>query len=359
MAIKTVNIIENTRYSLLFEIIFMKKQILIINTGGTISSLKTANGYEPSPGFVQEALEHIPSLKHPDMPDYVIKEYQPLLDSSNMTLNDWNSIAKDIAKEYANFDGFVVFHGTDTMAYTASALSFMLEHLAKPVIVTGSQIPLSEVRNDALDNILTSLWLCAHEPIYEVCIYFNQRLLRGNRTQKISAQHFNAFDSPNFPKLASININIELRHDLLLKKPRKAFQLQTLSPQFIANFRLFPGFASDVLSYILNQPLRGLILETYGAGNAQNNDPKFLNSLKEACDRGIILVNCTQCPQGSVEMSQYATGHTLKKAGLISGHDMTPEAAHCKLLYLLSKNLEVNQIKVLMETNIVGELAVV
>lgn len=334
----------------------MKKQILIINTGGTISSLKTTQGYVPSPGYVQTALEQIASLKHPDMPDYVIKEYDPLLDSSNMTVHDWNRIAQDIACEYVNYDGFVVFHGTDTMAYTASALSFMLEHLAKPVIVTGSQIPLSEVRNDAMDNIITSLWLCAHQPIHEVCVYFNQRLLRGNRTQKISAQHLYAFDSPNFPHLASVNITIELKQELLLKPTKKPFRLQTITPHFIANFRLFPGFASDVLTYLLNQPLRGLILETYGAGNAQNNDPHFLKCLKEATDRGVILINCTQCQHGHVEMSQYATGHTLKEAGLISGHDMTPEAAHCKLLYLLSKNLEVNEIKRLMETNLCGEL---
>lgn len=338
------------------ELMHMKKRILIINTGGTISSVKTPHGYEPSPGYVENAMAQIPTLKHKDMPDYVVKEYQPLLDSSNMTVHEWNRIAHDIAQEYEQFDGFVVFHGTDTMAYTASALSFMLENLGKPVIVTGSQIPLSEVRNDAIDNVITSLWLCAHQPIHEVCIYFNQHLLRGNRTQKISAQCFNAFDSPNYPHLASIGINIELHQHLLQKPPKKPFHLQTITPQFIANFRLFPGFASDVLAYILHQPVRGLILETYGAGNAQNNDPRFLKLLTEACERGVIIINCTQCQQGRVEMSQYATGHTLKQAGLISGHDMTPEAAHCKLLYLLSKNLDIPQIKTLMETDICGEL---
>jgi len=292
------------------------------------------------------------------MPAYQIKEYQPLLDSSNMRLDDWNRIASDIANEYNNFDGFVIFHGTDTMAYTASALSFMLENLAKPVIVTGSQIPLSEVRNDAIDNVITSLWLAAHQPINEVCIYFNQRLLRGNRAQKVSAQRFNAFDSPNFPYLAEIGINITLRQELLLNPPKKAFRLQTLSPQFIANFRLFPGFTTTVLDFILQEPLRGLIFETYGAGNAQNNDPQFLKLLEAACKRGVIIVNCSQCQQGRVEMNQYATGHTLKLAGLISGQDMTPEAAHCKLLYLLSKNLDNQEVKGLMETNLCGELSI-
>jgi L-asparaginase len=336
----------------------MKKRILIINTGGTISSVKTEHGYKPQAGYIEVALAQIPALKNHDMPEYQIKEYQPLLDSSNMTVSEWNTIARDIAEEYSNFDGFVIFHGTDTMAYTASILSFMLEHLDKPVIVTGSQIPLSELRNDAIDNIITSLWLCAYQPIHEVCIYFNQHLLRGNRTQKISSQRFNAFDSPNYPHLASIGIEIKLHEHLLQKPSKDPFRLQTIHPSFIANFRLFPGFASDVLGYILNQPIRGLILETYGAGNAQNNDPNFLQILKEACDRGVVIVNCTQCQQGRVEMSQYATGHSLKQAGLISGHDMTLEAAHCKLLYLLSKELDVSQVKQLMETNLAGELSI-
>ena len=335
----------------------MKKNILIINTGGTISSVKSAHGYEPAQGYVASALAKIPALSHPDMPNYVIKEYQPLLDSSNMTVSDWNCIAADIANEYDNFDGFVIFHGTDTMAYTASALSFMLENLSKAVILTGSQIPLSEVRNDAVDNVITSLWLCAHEPINEVCVSFNQNLLRGNRAQKVSAEQFNAFDSPNFPHLATIGIDIELNTPLLLAPATASFRLQTINPHFIANFRLFPGFSTDVLAYILRQPLRGLILETYGAGNAQNNDPRFLSLLEDACQRGVVIVNCSQCQHGRVEMNQYATGYTLKQAGLISGHDMTPEAAHCKLLYLLSKYTDIADIKRLMEQVLCGELS--
>ncbi len=337
--------------------IVLNKRILIINTGGTISSVKTAKGYEPMPDYVQTTLAKNPAMVHEDMPAYVIKEYQPLLDSSNMTLNDWNRIARDIADHYDKFDGFVVLHGTDTMAYTASALSFMLENLGKPVILTGSQIPLSEVRNDALDNIVTSLWLCAHEALHEVCIYFNQKLLRGNRTQKVSAAMFNAFDSPNYPHLASIGIDIQLAKEYLLPKPKAAFHLQPLVAHFIANFRLFPGFVTEVLADLLQQPLRGLILETYGSGNAQNDDPRFLAILKKACDEGMIIVNCTQCQQGPVEMSHYATGYTLKQAGLISGRDMTPEAAHCKLLYLLTKYSDIAQIKKQMETNLCGEFS--
>lgn len=336
--------------------IAMKKTILIINTGGTISSIKTREGYAPSPGFVQSALANIRALSHQDMPHYVIQEYTPLLDSSNMTVHEWNRIASDIAKAYDAFDGFVVFHGTDTMAYTASALSFMLESLTKPVIITGSQIPLSEVRNDAIDNIITSLWLCAHAPIHEVCVYFNQNLLRGNRTQKISTEQFKAFDSPNFPHLATIGIDIALHRRLLRPVPTEPFHLQTIHPQCIANIRLFPGFINDILVYLLQQPLKGLVLETYGAGNAPSHDSQFLNLLTEASRRGVVIVNCTQCQHGRVEMNQYETGHALQQAGLISGHDMTLEAAHCKLLYLLSKHADTTLVKTLMETDLCGEL---
>lgn len=338
----------------------MKKSsglILIINTGGTISSVKTPHGYEPSPGFVEKTLAQLSVLNHPELPRYEILEYQPLLDSSNMSLNDWNRIGQDIAINYERYDGFIVLHGTDTMAYTASALSFMLEHLDKPVILTGSQIPLSEVRNDAIDNIVTAMWLCAHSPIKEVCIYFNQKLLRGNRAQKISATQFSAFDSPNFPHLAQIGIEIELQPHLLLQKPLKSFQLQPIAPHFIANFRLFPGFATELLVDLLKLPIKGLIIETYGTGNAPNQNPEFLQALKQAIDNGMVIINCSQCQQGRVEMNQYATGHHLKEIGLISGHDMTPEAAHCKLLYLFSKNLDCATIKLKMEQSLVGELS--
>ncbi len=337
----------------------MNKKILILNTGGTISATKTACGYEPEPvpGYVTTVLSRLPALAHPDMPQYVIKEYEPLLDSSNITVKEWNQIAADISRYYDQYDGFLIFHGTDTMAYTASMLAFMLEGLGKPVVLTGSQIPLSEVRNDAEDNIITSLWLCAHEAIHEVCIYFNQFLLRGNRAQKVSSQRFQSFDSPNYPHLADIGIKILLKKRLLLPVPQHLFRLQPIAEHFIANVRLFPGYSTDVLAYILQQPIRGLILETYGAGDAPNRDERFLALLKEACDRGVVIVNCSQCYHGQVTMDLYATGSSLKAQGLISAHDMTVEAAHCKLLYLFSKYNDVATIKRLMETNICGELS--
>jgi L-asparaginase len=335
----------------------LKKNILILNTGGTISSVNTKEGYKPQAGHVEKALRAIPAFSHADMPNYEVIEYEPLLDSSNLTCEDWNHLAEDIAKYYDKYDGFVIFHGTDTMAYTASALSFMLENLSKPVILTGSQIPLSEVRNDALDNALTSLWLCAHRPMHEVCVYFNQSLLRGNRTQKISSTRFNAFDSPNFPHLAEVEQSINMASGLLLPEPKVAFHWQPLRPQCIANFRLCPGTAMEVLETLLQMPLQALVLETYGLGNAPNNAPRFLDMLHEASARGVILINSSQCPHGRVQMSQYATGHSLRKAGLVSGHDMTPEAIYCKLLYLLSKYSDLAKVKAEMARDLVGELS--
>ncbi|MDX2346721.1 MAG: asparaginase [Legionella sp.] len=334
----------------------MNKKILILNTGGTISSIKTKTGYQPVNAYVAKALDAIPAFSHVDMPQYEVHEYEPLLDSSNLSCEDWNRIAENIETHYDAFDGFVIFHGTDTMAYTASALSFMLEHLNKPVILTGSQIPLSELRNDAVENALTSVWLCAHRPIHEVCIYFNQHLLRGNRTQKMSSTRFDAFDTPNFPHLAEVGTQINMAEGLLLPESKQPFRKQTLRRAAIANFRLWPGISFDLLETLLNMPIEALVLETYGAGNAPNQNARFLEMLKAASEKGVILVNSSQCVHGRVSMSEYATGHALKKVGLLSGYDMTPEAIYCKLLYLFSKYNDPIKIKAEMKKAYAGEL---
>ncbi|ATW01906.1 L-asparaginase 1 [Candidatus Legionella polyplacis] len=336
----------------------MRKRTLIINTGGTISSIKTSNGYTPITGYVKSVLEKIPCLKSNSMPDYVIKEYDPLLDSSNISIESWNKIGTDIKNEYQYYDGFVILHGTDTMSYTASILSFMLENLGKPVIITGSQIPLLEFKSDAINNIITSIFFSSIQFIYEVCIYFNRYLLRGNRTKKISTYCFNAFKSPNFSCLAFVGMSVRFYKELLLPQPKKKFKLQKLNSKLIVSFRLFPGISIDILGKLLQYPLQGLILETYGSGNAQNNNFQFLKILKKACKSGILIVNCSQCVQGCVNMNQYLTGYWLKKLGLINGWDLTLEAAYCKLLYLLNKNLSVKIIKKMMVSNLCGELSV-
>lgn len=332
-----------------------KKHILIINTGGTISSIKTPNGYQPQSGIVAKTLASMSSLSHPDMPTYDLIEYTPLIDSSNITLEDWNKISADIANHYYDYDGFIILHGTDTLAYSASALSFSLENLAKPVIVTGSQIPLSELRSDGRDNIITALYLAQTDFLFEVCVYFDQRLLRGNRAQKVSAYEFSAFDSPNFPPLAKVGIETNWQHSLLLPKPIKKFKRQLLKQHKIANFRLFPGFSTQVLQHLFNEPIKGLVLESYGSGNAQDNDPLFIEIIQQATNNGILILNCSQCHHGMVNMDTYATGHKLKQAGVSGGLNMTTEAAHCKMLYLLSKYKSTSTIKKKLSLSIRGE----
>jgi L-asparaginase len=299
----------------------------------------------------------IPELKSDILPDYQICEYEPLLDSSNMTPDDWLKIANDIATHYTEFDGFVVLHGTDTMAYTASALPFMLQGLQKPVILTGAQIPLCKVRNDARENLITALLIAANFKIPEVCLCFGDKLLRGNRAVKVDADSLDAFESPNFPALGTVGIEININWDLVLPpaKTRKPLTVNTLNEARVAGLRLFPGISIDIVKNFLQPPIRGLILQTYGIGNAPE-DLKLISAFKAANDRGVIIVNCTQCLKGTVSMEDYATGAALAKAGVISGFDMTLEAALAKLSFLLNQKLPVAKVKKMMQTDLRGEL---
>jgi L-asparaginase len=333
------------------------KRVYIAYTGGTIGMTRTSEGYAPAPGYLARQMATMPELAHPSMPAYTIHEYDPLLDSANMAPADWRAIALDIAEHYEAFDGFIVLHGTDTMAYSASALSFMLEGLTKPVILTGSQIPLCEVRNDARENLITSLILAAGFPVPEVCLYFGNRLLRGCRAVKVNAVGLDAFASPNFPPLGSAGTRVEVNWDLVRRPaPGATLRVRALRHPVVGALRLFPGISAEVVRNILRPPLEGLVLEAYGVGNAPDRDDALLTALSEAVARGTVIVAVTQCLRGVVTLGDYAAGAALARAGVISGHDMTPEAALTKLFYLFGAGYAPPEVRRLMGENLRGEL---
>ncbi|AJP43827.1 cytoplasmic asparaginase I [Alteromonas australica] len=334
----------------------MRKHIYIAYTGGTIGMKPSDQGYIPAAGFLSETLAQMPEFHRPEMPLFTLHEYDNLIDSSDMNPSDWQRIADDIAANYDKYDGFIILHGTDTMAYTSSALSFMLENLSKPVIVTGSQIPLAELRSDGQVNLLNALFVAANYPIAEVSLFFNNRLLRGNRSRKVDADGFNAFDSPNFPPLLEAGINIRLKAGELATPSDKPLRVSPVKAQPIGMVSLYPGIASEVLKNTLQQPVNALILLSYGVGNAPQS-PSLIAQLNYAKDREIPVLNCTQCIRGRVNMGGYATGHGLQQAGVLSGSDMTPEAALAKLHYLLSKSLSFSQLKSQLTQNLRGELS--
>lgn len=334
----------------------LKKRVYIIYTGGTIGMIRTGKGYAPQKGYMHKELNTISELKADIMPEYVINEYEPLLDSSNMSQKEWIKIAKDIEENYHEYDGFIVLHGTDTMAYTASALSFMLEGIAKPVILTGSQIPLCEVRNDARENIITALQIAAGYDIPEVCLYFGGKLFRGCRSVKTSSDTLDAFQSPNFPTLAVAGVDIEVNYNLIIHNEFKKLNVEEFGDFPIAIVKIFPGMQIDVLENILKPPLKGLIIEAFGVGNIPTRYEGLERVLKEASDRGVVIVVCTQCLEGDAHIGVYETSNILVEAGAISGYDMTKEAALAKLYYLFSKGYDVKTIKKLMEENLRGEL---
>lgn len=336
----------------------IKKRIYVAYTGGTIGMMQSTQGFVPAKGHLTDSINALPEFHRSEMPEFTISEYQPLIDSSNMTPSDWQRIADDIKANYDDYDGFVVLHGTDTMAYTSSALSFMFENLSKPVIVTGSQIPLSQLRSDGQVNVLNALYIAANYPISEVSLFFNNKLYRGNRCIKAYADGFNAFDSPNMPVLLEAGINIQLGAGKLADQSQviAPLQLSTITPQPIGVVHLYPGISSEVIENVIKQPVKALILRSYGVGNAPQ-DKALLSCLAKAKEQGIVVVNCSQCIKGKVNMSGYATGNALSEAGVISGHDMTLEATLTKLHYLLSKDLSYEEICLQMDTSLRGELS--
>lgn len=338
-----------------------KTKILLIYTGGTIGMMKDFETGALKAFNFSKLLQRIPELKQLECDIETISFEEPI-DSSNINPALWDQMATMIEENYDHYDGFVVLHGSDTMSYSASALSFMLENLAKPVIFTGSQLPIGDLRTDAKENLITAIQVASLQSkgkpvIQEVGLYFEYKLYRGNRTTKINAEHFNAFTSPNYPAIAESGVHLKVESHLFFqRKSSKNLIVHKNLDSNVFVLKLFPGINQAVMQAIIGiQNLKGIVIETYGAGNAPTED-WFLNSLREAVNKGIHIVNVTQCSGGSVNMGQYETSTELKSIGIISGKDITTEAAITKLMYLLAQNVAPSSFKTVFETSLRGEL---
>ncbi|MCB0372266.1 MAG: asparaginase [Muricauda sp.] len=339
-----------------------KTSILLIYTGGTIGMVKDYSTGALRAFNFEELIKNIPEL---DQLDCTLKgvSFKEPIDSSNMNPQYWALIASIIEANYEENDGFVVLHGSDTMSYSASALSFMLENLDKPVIFTGSQLPIGDLRTDAKENLITSIEIAALQEkgrpvVQEVGLYFEYKLYRGNRTTKINAEHFEAFASLNHPPLVESGVHLKVHHNYLVKKPlkNKSLVVHKEMDDRVAVLKLFPGINQEVVHAILNiANLKALILETYGAGNAPM-DEWFLQELKMAIKKGLHIINVTQCSGGSVFMGHYETSEKLKEMQLINGKDITTEAAVTKAMYLLGAGVQGKLFKTIFETPLRGEM---
>lgn len=335
-------------------------KILIIYTGGTIGMVNDPKTGVLIPFNFEQIQQNVPELARLNY-DLSVHSFDPIIDSSNMDPLIWEELASLIRDKYEEFDGFVILHGSDTMSFTASALSFMLENLSKPVILTGSQLPIGEIRTDAKENLITALEIAATKKqgkamVPEVCVYFDYQLFRGNRSIKYNSEKFEAFRSPNYPILAEAGVHLSFYKNYIAKQPTEPLKVHTKFNANIGVLKLYPGISPQAVHAITKSGVDAIVLETFGSGNTNTAD-WFIASLQEAINNGKLIIDITQCKRGSVELGKYETSKKLQQMGVVCGYDATFEATVTKLMYLMGQDYTQAEIAALMEQSLRGELS--